>query len=225
MKKFTLDALLVLTILFAFTGCHFSKGIKGSGVRKTEKRDLAPFTAIETEGAYEVTVTCQKAQSFEIEADDNILPLIKTEVRDGVLRVRGERYQSSKLVSLKITVPSLERLSGTGAGDLRVSGLKNDKFEIHATGATNVSASGDTGSVEISTTGAGSVDTHSLHAVKAKITAVGASSVQVYASEQLDVSIAGAGEVTYSGNPKTVNKSVAGAGSVKPKEGDSPHGQ
>jgi hypothetical protein len=48
-------------------------------VRKTEKRELAAFTAIETSGAFEVTVTCQKTASFEIEADDNILPLVESE--------------------------------------------------------------------------------------------------------------------------------------------------
>jgi hypothetical protein len=34
----------------------------------------------------------------------------------------------------------------------------------------------------------------------------------------LDVSVSGVGSVTYSGDPKTVNKSVSGIGSVNKKE-------
>jgi hypothetical protein len=227
MKKLTLASLLVLIIALAFASCRFGgRGVQGSGVFKTEKRDLASFKAIETEGAYEVAVACQKPQSFELEGDDNILPLIQTEVRDGVLYVRSANgYNSRKLVSLRITVPDLERLSGTGAGDVRVSELKNDKFEIHATGATAVSAAGETRALEINTTGAGMVDTHNLHAAKANVTSAGAASVDVYASEQLDVNVAGAGEVTYSGDPKVVNKHVSGAASVTKKGMDSPRGQ
>ena len=76
---------LCCTVLAAaLSGCHFGKGIKGSGNRKAEKRELQPFKAIDTTGAYEVEVSCQKPTSFEIEADDNILPLIDR-VRDGVL--------------------------------------------------------------------------------------------------------------------------------------------
>jgi hypothetical protein len=44
----------------------------------------------------------------------------------------------------------------------------------------------------------------------------GAASVDVYADEQLDVSVSGAGSVSYSGNPKTINKHVSGIGSVSP---------
>jgi len=34
----------------------------------------------------------------------------------------------------------------------------------------------------------------------------------------LDVTVSGAGSVTYSGNPKVVNKQVSGVGSVSPEQ-------
>src|SRR6185436_12331942 len=73
---------LLVVIALDLSGCKFNRGIEGSGNRKTEKRELKSFNAIDTTGAYEINITCQKPASFEIEADDNILPLIKTEVRD-----------------------------------------------------------------------------------------------------------------------------------------------
>src|SRR6266513_3528707 len=98
---------IVVLLLFAggvvLSGCKLQRGIAGSGVRKTEKRELKSFNAIDTAGAYELDVTCQKPASFEIEADDNILPLIKTEVRDGILFVSSDQqYHSAKPVSLRV---------------------------------------------------------------------------------------------------------------------------
>src|ERR1041385_676738 len=98
--KQTVVFTLLVAVALALPACKFrSSGIAGSGVRKTEKRELKSFSAIDTTGAYEIHIACQKPASFEIEADDNILPLIKTEVRDGILFVNSdERYHTSKPV-------------------------------------------------------------------------------------------------------------------------------
>jgi hypothetical protein len=216
MKRIAIALTLALSSLLLFAGCHI--GVKGSGVRKTEKRELPAFTSIETVGAFEVAVTCQKPASFEIEADDNILPLIQTEVRDGVLHIiTTKHYSATGGIAVRITVPNLDSLKSTGAGKFRVSDVKNDNFEIHSTGAAQVSVSGQSKSVRISSTGAGKIDAHSLRANKADVDVTGAATVDVSASDELDVSVSGAGRVTYSGNPK-INKHVSGAGQVTKKE-------
>jgi len=210
------NVLLPASLLFVLWGCHI--GVHGSGVRKTEKRDLPSFTAIETTGAFEVQVTCQKPASFEIEGDDNILPLIQTEVRNGVLHVSStRRYSTRNPIALRITVPDLASVSSTGAGRFRVSDLKNESFEIHSTGAALVIVEGQSDNVKISSTGAGRIDTHDLRASKVEVTVTGVAAVDVYASDQLDVNVSGAGRVTYSGDAK-VNKHVSGAGEVTRKQ-------
>ena len=219
MKRISLGTVVTFALLFTFSGClHIGNGVKGSGVRKTEKRDLKPFKAIDTTGAYVIEVTCQKPASFEIEADDNILPLIRTEVRDGVLFVSTEKsYNSPKPVTLRIALPDLVSVSTHGAGKVHIADVNNDKLEIQSTGAAEIEAAGKTRSVEMSSTGAGKIDTSNLRAEKAVVKVTGAASVNVYATEQLDVNVSGAGHVTYSGDPKTVNKNVSGIGSVSKK--------
>lgn len=218
MRKATL-LLTCFALIFAFSSCHIGSGVKGSGNRKTEKRDLASFKAIDTTGAYEIQLTCQKPASFEIEADDNILPLIKTDVRDGVLYVSNqERYNSRRAVMLRISLPELVGVSSHGAGDIKVTDANSGDLKIESTGAASVNATGKAKSLTISSTGAGDIDTSRLHAEKARVSVSGAASINVYASEQLDVAVSGVGSVTYSGNPKTVNKNVSGFGSVNKKE-------
>ena len=218
MRKATL-LLMFVVLVAAFSACHLGKGVQGSGNRKSEKRNLAAFKAIDTTGAYEVEVTCQKPASFEIETDDNILPLIKTEVRDGVLYVTSEEsYNPSRTVALRISLPELTAVSSRGAGQILVQDAKSDDLKIDSNGAASIKANGKVKSTSISSSGAGEIDASRLQAEKARVTVAGAASVNVYASEQLDVTISGVGKVNYSGNPKIVNKQVSGFGSVNKTE-------
>ncbi len=207
-----------LLLLALFCGCHIEHGIAGSGVRKSEQRELASFKAIETTGAYELEVTCQAPARLEIEADDNFLPLIQTDVRDGVLYVKSEKkLDTRKPILLRISLPSLERVKSTGAGKFHVTNIKSDKFAIDSTGASAVTATGETQTVDIRSTGAGKVDATALRAKKAEVHSSGIASIDVNASDELDVNVSGAGRVTYSGDPK-VTKSVSGAGVVSKRD-------
>ena len=196
MKKRTAFVLLALFAL-ELSGCTLiRKGVTGSGARMTEKRELKSFNAIHTTGAYEVDVTCQKPASFEIEADDNILPLIKTEVRDGILFVSNDQpYHSAKPVTLRITLPDPNSVSSHGAGQIKIADANSNDLRIESTGAASVDASGTARSVTISSSGAGKIDTSKLRAGKARVDVNGATSVDVYAGEQLDVNVSGVGHV------------------------------
>ena len=211
--------ILLVVLVVTFVGCNkFGRGIAGSGNRKTEKRDLKSFNAIDTSGAYDVKITCQKPASFEIEADDNILPLLKTEVRDGVLFVTNDQeYHSAKSAALRISMPELNSVSNSGAGDVNIADANSNELKLQSTGAASFDAAGKAKSVTISSTGAGRIDASRLTAEKAKVDISGAASVDVYASDQLDVNVSGVGSVTYGGNPKSVNKSISGIGTVNPK--------
>ena len=218
MKKATL-LLILAALVAAFSACHIGRGVKGSGNLKTEKRNLPAFKGIETTGAYEVEVMCQKPASFEIEADDNILPLIRTDVRDGVLYVTSEKsYNPSRAVRLRMSLPELTAVSSQGAGEVTIQDAQSDDLKIESMGAASIKAAGKVKSATISSSGAGDIDANRLQAEKARVTVNGAASVSVYATEQLDVSVSGVGSVTYGGDPKTVNKSVSGIGSVNRKE-------
>ena len=216
MKKLVL--LIVLVVLGA--GCHLHQGVAGSGKRQKEKRSVGSFTSISTEGAFEVEVVCQKPQSLEIEGDDNVLPLVTTEVSNNVLHIRNLRdYSVAEPITLKISVPDLEGIYSAGAGTLEVSGLKNEKFEIDANGAPKIKAAGETKTLKIGANGAGKIDAHKLHAARVEVDAKGVAKVEVYATEQLDVTVSGPSKVIYQGNP-VVNKTVHGPGSVEKKESE-----
>ena len=219
MKRRILVGILTAALIGAFSACHHvGKGVQGSGIRKTEKRDLGSFTAIQASGAYEMKVTCQQPASFEIEGDDNILPLIKTEVRDGVLHINNEKsYNPTKPIAIRIALADLNRFATDGAADVSITNVKNDKLSVNSTGAAKIKAEGQTKLAEINVPGAAKIDASTLRAERATVMVNGAAQVDVYASQQLDVTVSGVGQVTYDGNPGIVNKNVTGLGRVNKK--------
>lgn len=211
--------LLLMLLISLATGCHrIQAGIAGSGKLQREKREVPSFNSISTEGAFDIEIVCQKSQSLEIEGDDNILPLVSTEVSNNVLRIKNLRdYSVSEPVTLKITVPNINSVSASGAGTLAISGLKNEKLEIDVAGAPTIRASGETKLLDIDTSGAGKIDTHNLRASRAVVNSNGVSRVEVYVAEQLDVTIAGPSRVIYEGDP-VVKQTIHGPGSIEKKE-------
>ncbi|MDQ2922326.1 MAG: DUF2807 domain-containing protein [Acidobacteriota bacterium] len=218
MKKTVLVMSLLVLISLA-AGCHHGilDRVSGSGNRLKQKRDVASFNSISTDGAFEIDIVCQQPVGLEIEGDDNILPLVGTEVSNNVLHIKNLRsYSVSDPIKLKISVPNLEGIAVNGAGKIEISGMKNEKFEIDANGAPTIRVSGETKVVDIDTNGAGKIDTHKLRASKAIVDSKGVSRVDVRAADQLDVTVSGPSHVTYEGDP-VVNKTVNGPGSVQKK--------
>jgi hypothetical protein len=210
-------ALLLVLVPLVATACHhnFTRGVTGSGKRAMQKRDVASFTSISTQGAFDIQVVCQKPVSLEIEGDDNILPLVTTEVNNNVLYIKGtQNYSVREPISVRISVPNLDGITLSGAGKTDISGIKNDKFEIDSSGAPTIKVSGATKVVDIDTSGAAKIDTSRLQASRAVVDSKGVSRVDLSAADQLDVTISGPSRVTYKGDP-VVTKTVHGPGSVE----------
>jgi len=219
MKKLVL---LLLFLALTATACKHGRhaGVQGSGKREVQKRQIGAFTTISTDGSLNVEVVCQKDLSLEIEGDDNILPLIETEVSNGVLKVDSTQgYSVSQPIVVRITVPTLEGLNVNGAGKLNVTALKTAKLEIDTNGAAQIKVSGRADLVDIESNGAGSIDAHSLQALKAVVYSKGVTKIDIDVSDHLDVTISGPSTVTYDGNP-TVSKTIHGPGKLVKRDNE-----
>jgi hypothetical protein len=217
MKRTILFLSLVL-LVFVSGGCHHFGNVSGSGKMKLEKRDVPAFTAVNVSGAYDVEIVVQKEQSLEIEGDDNLLPLIRTQVKDGVLYIDNEKsFNTKHALRVRISVQEFDGITTSGASEFNVSNVKSDEFNIDASGAGHIEVSGETKTLEVGMSGAVGLDAKDLHAQKVTVKSSGAASADVYATEELRASVSGAGNIDYYGDPKTVSEDASGAGSISKK--------
>ena len=215
MNRFILLLLVGLVLLFG--GCRLA-GIKGSGDLTTEQRIVAEFTEVSASGAF-VLEWRPGTPSCSITVDDNLIRYIKTTVTNGKLRIRS-RNNMRPTDHIKVVLSSRE-LAGvelSGACKLTADQIATRTFALDTSGACNVSLSGTADELLASMTGASRLRAEPLRTKIVEVSTTGASNAEVFATEKLRARITGAGKVTYSGDPPTVERRVTGAGKIRKRE-------
>ncbi len=207
--------LLVVVPLAVLSGVVFRPSIKGSGVKITESRELKPFSTLKVSGKVRAEIRCGEPQSVSVTTDDNLVQYLETRVRSGELSVRFTRSVSSKAgVLLAVSVPEFDGIGISGAADVTIADIRSDTLKIGVSGAAEIKASGEAGTLQLEISGAGKVHALELAAGTASVRISGTGNVELYAEDELSVNIAGAGRVTCAGQPEKVTKHISGAGRV-----------
>ena len=190
-------------------------GEKGSGNIQTEKREVSEFKAVDVGGAFVVEITTQKDFSLEVEADDNLLPLVKTEFDGETLKIESEKsYTPTNPVKIRISAPDIENLNISGASKISIVNLNNDLLNIDSSGASKISCEGKTAKLILDMSGASHFEGENLKAKKASIDSSGASKATVSVESELIADLSGASKVVYFGNPTNVEKKTSGASTI-----------
>jgi hypothetical protein len=180
----------------------FSNGVQGSGNTVTESRNVSEFSSVSVEGIFKAEVTSGKDFSVTVEADDNLLPLIETEVRGDTLRIYTEsRLRSPRPIMIRVTAPNIAEVEASGAADVNVSGINNERLSLSLSGASKMNAAGDTGQFFAEISGASSLMAFDLSARSARVRTSGASRSRVNAAEKLFADASGASTILYKGSP------------------------
>jgi hypothetical protein len=210
----------ILTVLLAVVfvvGCHLP-GIRGNGHIKTEERPLAVFASLDAGGAFEIEWQ-NGSPALRITTDENLLRYIQSNVSDNTLRLRA-REHVWPTHGIKVVISSPTRTGGKirGAVKLTAKQLSGPIFALEAKGASQVSLDGSVDRLLVDMTGASQLAADGLQAKTAEISTTGAGDAEVAVTDTLKVVITGAGKVTYSGNPPTIKKQIAGAGTIRRKD-------
>jgi len=215
MKKSTIVLLMACVVLAA--GCDLV-GIRGNGHIVTDQRSISDFSEIEASGAFRIEWR-SGAPALSITTDENLLTYIDNRNIDNRLRLRSrEHLRPTHRINVVVSSPTRSAAKLSGATDLKAPALTGSKFAIESSGAADVTLDGAIDELLADMTGASDLKAKSLQARSVQISTTGAASAQVNPTETLRVAITGAGDVTYCGNPPTIEKHITGAGSIRHKE-------
>ncbi len=226
-----INVLLFSSLLF-LSSCD--EAIYGSGKIIEETRDVRSFDAIDVSGAYKVYLYQGDEEKLLIEADDNLMEYIRTQVRGGklFLDTRNVSFRRAT-VNAHVTVKDLEEIKASGAVKIigqtplklehlrvNVSGASDidlevfgDRMELKMSGAGKSHLTGEVDKMTIRLSGASKISAETLWCRAMDIKISGAGSANVNVDEKLVAKVSGAGNVRYLGNPN-VRSNISGAGNV-----------
>lgn len=211
---------------------EFGTGKKGNGTVVEENREVtADFTEVHASEGIDVYVTQAVDFSISVEADENIVDLIGTEIKNGKLKIHAieniGRATKKVFVSLpevtgllsssgahltaqnKITASSLVLDASSGA-HLNAE-TTADRIEIDASSGANIDISGNAMEVYVDGSSGANVRGKNLKTSECKAEASSGANININVSKSLTADASSGGNISYSGEAEvTKNKSVSG---------------
>lgn len=190
-------------------------GVEGDGVIAREQRPVGAVQGLQAGGSMVVEVRVGPAPSLTVEADRNILPLIRTDVRGDMLVVSSEgSYRTHNPVHVIYTTPRLTDVRHSGSGRLTVQDLNGAPLSVRQSGSGTLVLSGQVAKLDIDGSGSGSVDADGLQSGSARLALSGSGRMSIgqVRGDYADVGVSGSGELRVGGTVRNLTAHSSGSG-------------
>ena len=215
--------------------------VKGSGKIIQETRKVNNFTDVALSNIGELQIVNADKEELVIEADENLLPYITSQVNNGQLTIgtkNGININPSSTIHYTLYVTGkLSALEVSGLGSIFADKIETDMISLVVSGSGNIrldelitkkanSTISGLGSVEINKgeitthnieiSGSGQLKASDVESDQCDINISGLGSAGVWVNEQLNADISGSGNIEYYGNPR-IQQNVSGLGKLHSK--------
>jgi len=237
MKTLTKITALFL-LLISTTSCFMDgiTGIKGNRNVVSEDRTISSdFENIKVQQGINLYITQDNSTEIKVEADENIIDLLITEVQNNELKIYFEKnVYRAKARNVFLSTGNIKKIrASSGASvksentiqtnslDLDASSGSSMKIYVNAIEVTTEASSGANINVYgKSTTFSGrassgsGIDADELESVDAYTKASSGANINVNVTGKLTAKASSGGDIDYEGNPTSVNKDTSSGGSV-----------
>lgn len=211
------------------------EAVDGNGQVIRQDRSVSPFRAIQVGGSFEVNLVQGDKESVVVEADENLMEYIVTEVRGHTLIVETEKnLRNYDRLRLIVTFRELDQIDASGAvnvyGDdtltfedlsIEASGatevtldLEASSLSLNSSGASHIRLAGSCLTASLESSGASGLKADDMETEEFMLNISGAGEASVFVTKTLDVNVSGASHVRYKGNPQTIRQETSGASSI-----------
>lgn len=236
---FALAATMVMSlILTSCEGVIFSC-LKGNGITQEQERNPGEFSGIISEGDYDVYIIVDSVYKVVIEADENLIPYIRTVVKSNRLVIdngtrRCLRNDGNVPINIyvhtpEVTYAALEgsgviycdyliygdylRIELTGSGVVDIRDIDVTELDVLLTGSGDIELWGIAGTGDLNISGSGKIKAYHLEQDECSANITGSGDMYVFVYDLLNAVISGSGNIFYRGNPH-INIKITGSGSL-----------
>lgn len=210
--------------------------IVGSGNVITENRPISGIDRVSMTISGNLEIQQGATESLTVSGEDNVLPLLLTEVRGDELVIRWKSntsIQTHRPPLIKLTVKNLREvnfssfgkvtvgsittgdflLTLSSSGDIEIDGIQADKITANLSSSGNALIKGRASQLDLRVTSSGSFQGGDLQVQRAQVRVSSSGNVTVWVVEDLVANITSSGDVAYYGSP-SVKQTITSSGNL-----------
>jgi len=230
--------IMMFVVLITTSSCFIDgiTGIRGNQNVISETRDInSNFEEIDIQQGINLYLTQGNSTSLKVEADENIMGLLVTEVKNNQLKIYFKKnVYKAKARNVYVTTKTISNIDASSGSyvktentwqipilKIHTSSGSSVKFHVNANEVTSSSSSGSTIKIYGKTTNfsakassGSSIDADELYSVDAFAKASSGANINVNVTGKLTANASSGGGVDYEGSPTEIDKDTSSGGSV-----------
>lgn len=233
LSRITFTLLLGLLIASCNFDINIGEGKKGNGVIVNDTRSITEdFDRVSAAEGLDVFITQADEFDISVEADENVIDLIQTDIKNGRLKIHTKENIGRATKKIFVSMPVITGLSSSSGADLETkSVIKADNIKLDASSGSDlvvsltassvdassssgadIKISGETEDLSADASSGADIDARNLKTKNCDADASSGAGIRVDVSERLVADASSGGDITYTGNAEvTKNKSVSGS--------------
>lgn len=233
LARITIALILALFLSSCAFDINFGDGQKGNGVVAEDRREVTEeFTVVSASEGLDVYITQAKDFEITVEADENIIDLIGTDIRNGKLKIHAIENIGRATKKVYVSLPDITGLESSSGADLFGKSLiESDKISLSATSGSDLQVELSADEVDASTSSGAGIklsgeanilfaDASSGSDIRAKdfnvqtcrADASSGADISLNVSESLTADASSGADISYTGEATVqIKKSVSGS--------------
>lgn len=236
MKKLFIPIIIIFAVMLSACAANT---VRGSGKLVSETRNVGNFENVDICCGMELYLEQGSSPSLEIEAEDNILAEIVSNVVADTLRIEfrnqypNTAYLPTRPIRVYLQMTDIAGIEISGGGELVAQPIETEHLDLHLSGGSNaeidelvadtldvnvsgggdIKISGEVAEQRVDSSGGSSFDAEDLQSEQVTINISGGGNGRLWVGESLRVSASGGSNVRYYGDA-VVQSDVSGGSKV-----------
>lgn len=235
MKQKILTILSFAFILSIVTSCIMGPTVTGNGNVTKQQRAIDSFEKISVTRGLNVYIKQGDSEKLTIEADENLLEYIETDVEDNTLKITSSAIiRKSNSLKVFVTTTEISEIKASAGSninseemiscsDLDISGsagsninlnIKADAIEVSASTGSNITLEGSADEVEIKASAGSNIKAGDLKTNECDAKTSSGANIWITVSDEFEGHASSGGNIFYYGNPKNTNIKKSTGGNI-----------